>query len=216
MKTLISKTTASIIALLSACAISFGQASDSTYIQPKAGAANFFVEAGAAYFFASSGDANRLAGIDASIGWRASSVIKLQFETGAYFSSKTSNYYDWYYGYTNTYKVDLTVIPMLFSASFCIPLGGSGRSELRLTPSLGFCQVKLKESYDSYYGGNSYSDRYNGSSAPFAGGFGVGYTFHFNRQFYADAGLRWLAWTSSGNVGWSSNEGITLVGGWKF
>jgi len=205
MKTLISKTTASIIALLSACAISFGQASDSTYIQPKAGAANFFVEAGASYFFATSGDHDDLAGVGASIGWRAGSVVKLQLESGVYFSSKTSNYgyynnpYD--YGYRSE-KVDITVIPVLFSPSFCISLSRSGRAELRFTPSLGFCDV-------------SQSGR-SGSSTAFAYGFGMGYTYHINRQFYADAGLRWLGWTSSGHVDTTGYGGLTLAGGWKF
>jgi len=207
MKTLVTKTLVSIIGLLSACAISFGQASDSTYIQPKAGAANFFVEGSASYFFASTGDHDNLAGVGISIGWRAGSVVKLQLENGIYFSSKTRGYYYYSgYGYGNWYTVkeDLTVIPVLFSPSFCISLGSSGRAELRFTPSLGFSYIKVKNGY------------YNDSQTPFTYGFGIGFTYHFSRQFYADAGLRWLGWTSSGSVDTAGNAGLTLAGGWKF
>ena len=204
-----------IIGLLSADAISFGQASDSTHIQPNVDDANNFAEASVSYFSEGTGEHVALAGAGLSIGWRVSPAVKFKLESGFYSASKTMGAY--YSSSVGNYvwrdtKVGITVIPVLFSASFSIPMDANGRDELRFTPSLGFCNVSQTGHISYYY----YNDDYGYSSTPLAYGFGIGYTCHFNKQFYVDIGIRWLSWSGSGLAYTTASVGFTLAGGLKF
>jgi len=222
MKTPISKTILLIIGLLSAGTIAFAQASDSTYKQPKPGLANFYVEGSVSYMgdeMKTTGSLHNVDGLTqfvgagASIGWRIGTVVKIQLETGIYSASGSM---EDYYGYGDTVKTDLTLTatPVLLSASFCVPLSGSGRAELRLTPTFGLYKMKLKRSNPN----GSYS--FTGS--PVAAGFGIGYTYHISRMFYADLGLRVLFRGGmhddniNASLGSGPAGGITLAVGYKF
>ena len=198
MKTPISKTILLIIGLLSAGAISFAQTGDNYNILRRPGSLNFYLEASAAYINdgVKADDVDipsslkNLFGSSLAFGWRIDEHQKIQLESGYYTSSATanSNYDNWEYG---THKFTVDVMPVLFSYSYCLPLGDSGRYELRLTPIVGFYSMKVKVTHEYITNGvyNTDPDQ-TGSSTPFVYGVGVGFTWHFSRMFYADAGYR--------------------------
>lgn len=199
MKTHISKTILTAIGLLSAGAISFAQAGDD-FVLPKE-SANLYVEVGTAYVKDSikdedgsyPGGLNNFYGASVAFGWRIAKAHKVQLETGIYVSSADFNDGD-------DDKIDATVIPLLVSYSYCIPLAQDGRSELRITPVAGLYNMKFK------YSEPGYSE--SASDAPFAFGLGAGYTYHFSKRFYLDAGYRFL---SRGAVKDSDDEGSYTV-----
>jgi len=207
MKTSMTKAMMLTIGLLSAGAISSAQTNADSYVMPKTAAPNFYLEAGPSYMSgkmtlkysaianASIDGPKSFIGGDVAFGWRFAPRQKVQLEVGFYGSNSVTvnEYVGADVGYVSDVKA--TATPILASYSYCLPLGSDGRSELRLTPMLGFMAVKLNLT-------RPYDGDGSGSNTAFAAGAGVGYTYHFSSKFYLDAGVRYL------NVG-KASIGIT-------
>jgi len=200
MQTPISKTILSIIGLLSAGSISFAQTGGDSNVLRRPESLNFYLEGTLGVINdglkIDNGDTpsglKNLFGSSLAFGWRIDQRQKIQLETGFYTSSATSQYNQYSFDY-GTNKYTLNTIPVLFSYSYCFPLGHDGRWEIRVTPVAGFYSMKLKYTDDETYNGTThYTTTETFSSTPLAFGVGAGVTWHFSRIFYADAGVRFL------------------------
>lgn len=132
-----------------------------------------------------------------AFGWRINKLIKFQLETGIYNSSvilaPMFNEEENWASSGGTTKLDVT--PLLAFCSFYIPLDRAGRCELRVSPTLGLYKMKLKHSHPDVYFGEELEFEAESASLsgnPLAFGTSVGFTYHFSKKFYADAGLRYL------------------------
>ena len=192
MKIHISKTIVAIIGLLSAGTIANAQAGAESLVLPKASGQNFYAEAGIGYIkdsiknedgYKFPSGLNNFYGISAAFGWRFAKEQKAQLEIGYYASSAKDS--------GDTIKG--TAIPVLASYSYCFELGQARNDEIRVTPTAGIYSLKLKETGDSV------------SGTPFAFGVGAGYTHHFSKLLYLDAGYRLL------NRGAVKDSGYTVA-----
>lgn len=159
---------------------------------------------------------NNLVGAGMAFGWRINKLVKFQLETGIYKSSVTTapafnEEEDWAASGGTT---KLTVTPLLASCSFYIPLERSGRCEIRITPTAGLYKMKIKGSNpDVYYGEDLIfeADSASVSGNPVAFGASVGFTYHFSKKFYADAGFRYLYRGKVTNTDEDTGEKFTIL-----
>lgn len=113
----------------------------------------------------------------AAIGWRVNNGHKFQFEISRWSGSGNVS---------ENEDIDFDSTQLLLSYSYCIMLGG-GRVEFRLTPAIGVCQMEVNKTY--HY--DTDSQKTSGSALCLGGG--IGLTYNFYRQFYADLGVRIMA-----------------------
>ena len=203
MKTSASKTLLSIIALLTAGAISYAQTGNGSSTPPRLDEPGLYVQVGGGTLLpAGTNDKeDSWPGFSAAFGWRISSMHKIQVETGGYFKSSSAS----------NWSTSSTVIPMLFSYSFCFQLGRSGRLELRATPTIGF-KVNTTSTTTHTSKGDTSSSK---SEVDFACGIGPGITWRVFSRLYVDAGYRYL-YSPPKNGFKRDAQFVTGSVGWKF
>jgi len=168
----------------------------------------FFLTVGPTYLYSSAaGDSSNglsMYGGTLSFGWRINRHHKLQIDTCVAAGSKDNT--------------DCTAVHGLVAYSFCIPFDEAGHAEFRLSPALGLAYNS--SSYDHYYeyynyysGYYGYNVHYTSSDTAFAGGLGVGFTFHTGRHFLLDIGTRYLRIE---NTGGTNTVSLNFAIGWKF
>ncbi|MDR0353995.1 MAG: outer membrane beta-barrel protein [Opitutaceae bacterium] len=200
------KTTLTTIGLLAAGAILPAQTEGDSFALPKPNGANLYLEAGGVFAAASmpldlkipdlpvtlgiNSDAN-FTGARLAFGFRVNKQHKVQFEFARLSGSDDGLSIN---NGEESFKTDTdyTAMPFTLSYNYCIPLGQTGRWELRLGPSLGFYNMKASQTLTASYDGESESISLSDTDSTFVYGAGIGLTYHFSKQFHVDFEYRHL------------------------